>query len=158
MFKEALEKSTKKRYTSSTGEVSSIDDLTCTVKRQSLPDLLDVRLQAVDVAQDNYFLIEPAIGSKVVCLRFDDEDSEACIVKTSNVKKIKMIVDGAVIELESGKIKLKNDETSIKSILNSLFTELQSAVIQTPAGPGNFAPDHVTKFQELNNKVNQILS
>ena len=59
-------------------------------------------------------------------------------------------------ELKADKFTLQNEMVDFKTLLNDLLTELKNAIIQTPAGPGNFAPQNVAKFEEINNKIKQL--
>ena len=59
-------------------------------------------------------------------------------------------------ELKADKFTLHNETIDFKTLLNELLTELKTAIIQTPAGAGNFAPQNVAKFEEINNKINQL--
>ena len=61
-----------------------------------------------------------------------------------------------IYELKADNFTIHNETADFKTLLNDLITELKSAIIQTPAGPGNFAPNNVAKFEEINNKINQL--
>ena len=59
-------------------------------------------------------------------------------------------------ELKADKFTLHSEAVDFKTLLNELLTELKNAIIQTPAGPGNFAPNNIAKFEEINNKINAL--
>ena len=80
----------------------------------------------------------------------------AIVVGTSELEKVECILGGFTLKIEDGKLQLKNEQADFKTLLNDLLTELKSAIIQTPAGPGDFAPQNVAKFDEINNKINQL--
>ena len=62
-----------------------------------------------------------------------------------------------VVSVDKAGIHLQRGEVDFKSLLNELLNELKKAIIQTPAGVGNFAPNNVAKFDEINNKINELL-
>ena len=100
------------------------------------------------------FYLQPKIGS-LVCVAFINKET-AIVVGTSELEKVECILEGFTLKIEDGKLQLKNEQADFKTILNNLLTELKSAIIQTPAGPGNFAPQNVVKFEEISNKINQL--
>ncbi|QSS96584.1 hypothetical protein [Psychroflexus sp. ALD_RP9] len=157
-FKEALKALERRKIVTSLGTVTKVSGTTCEVDRKELPKLTDVRLHSVAKDLENYILITPAEGSQVVCLEIEGAPEETCIVKYGEIESFKVIIDGCEISTEGGKMNLKNTETSLKSILNSLFQVLQSAVIQTPSGPGSFSLDNIQSFKEMNINTNKLLS
>ena len=100
------------------------------------------------------FYLQPKIGS-LVCVSFINKET-AIVVGTSELEKVECILGDFTLKIEDGKLQLKNEQADFKTLLNDLLTELKSAVIQTPAGPGNFAPQNVAKFDEINNKINAL--
>ena len=100
------------------------------------------------------FYLQPKIGS-LVCVAFINKET-AIVVGTSELEKVECILGGFTLKIENGKIQIKNKQTNFKSLLNDLLIELKSAIIQTPSGPGNFAPQNVAKFDEINKKINQL--
>lgn len=156
LFEQAVKKMAKRRLVATTGTVKQVDGLTCTVEREELPELLDVRLQAIDADYDNKIIIKPAIGSKVLCLEVDGDSKETAIVKYTKIDSVLIEVDGAQVKVEAGKISIKNDSADLKKILTDFMEELKNAIIQTPAGPGNFSPNNVVKFEGLKTKTENL--
>ena len=107
----------------------------------------------VDFEQGGFYL-QPKVGS-LVCVAFINKET-AIVVGTSELEKVECILGGFTLKIENGKIQIKNKQTNFKSLLNDLLIELKSAIIQTPSGPGNFAPQNVAKFDEINQKINQL--
>ncbi len=157
-FSMALKALNDRKIVTSLGTVNKVEGIVCEVERKDMPKLTDVRLHAIAQDLENYIQITPAEGSKVICLEIEGAPEETCIVKYSEIEAFKVVIDGCEISTTDGKMVLKNSETSIKSILNSLFFELQNAIIQTPSGPGNFSPANVQAFQEMNTDTNNLLS
>lgn len=155
-FKQASALFFPKKMSVSTGKVTKINGSTCTVERENLPTLLDVRLQALEGDFSNHLMIKPKKGSEVVCLSVDGENAETCIVKHTEIESVEIKVEGGIIKLENGKFQFKNDNADLKKLLTELFSELKTAIIQTPSGPGNFSPNNKLKLEQLKNKTNQL--
>ena len=136
-------------------EVTSVDEEAKTADVSPLDGsspINDVYL-VVDFEQGGFYL-QPKVGS-LVCVAFINKET-AIVVGTSELEKVECILGGFTLKIENGKIQIKNKQTNFKSLLNDLLIELKSAIIQTPSGPGNFAPQNVAKFDEINQKINQL--
>lgn len=107
----------------------------------------------VDFEQGGFYL-QPKVGS-MVCVAFIGKET-AIVVGTSELEKVALILGGFTLNIEDGKLQLKNEQADFKTLLNELLNKLKNAIIQTPAGAGNFAPQNVVKFEEINNKINQL--
>lgn len=157
VFKAAVSSMAKKQAILTTGTVKQVTGNTCTVNRQNLPDLLDVRLNAIDANLTNKILVKPAVGSKVLCIEIDGSREETAILKYSEIESVLVEVDGAILEVKQGKLSLKNNHANLEALLTELYDELAKAIIKTPAGPGTFSPNNVTKFKELKQKTKKLL-
>ena len=107
----------------------------------------------VDFEQGGFYL-QPKVGS-LVCVAFINKET-AIVVGTSELEKVECILEGFTLKIEDGKLQLKNEQADFKTLLIELLIELKNAIIQTPSGPGNFAPQNIAKFEEINNKINQL--
>lgn len=137
----------------SIGTVTEITGMTCTVEREGLPPLYDVRLNAIDASFDNMFLIYPVIGSQVLCLVVENQPAETAIVKFTEIEKIIITIGGARFEMSSGKFEFKNDSANLKEILTKTFDQLKNAVITTPSGPGQFSDPNKLELENLKNET-----
>ena len=136
-------------------KVTSVDEVNHTADVEPLDGsspIYDVYL-VVDMEQGGFYL-QPKVGS-LVCVAFIGKET-AIVVGSSALDKVECTSEGFSLKIENGKIQIKNEQTDFKTLLNALLTELKSAIIQTPSGLGNFAPQNVAKFQEINNKINQL--
>ena len=130
-----------------TAEVVSVDGDTCVVEDDGYT-YYDVRLLATIDSNQQKVLISPAVGSWVMVSRI--RNSEALYVsQVSQVQDVTMNITGNYI--------FKNNETSLKSILNELIKELKAAIITTPAGAGSIAPSTVAKLTLIDQNINKLL-
>jgi hypothetical protein len=136
-------------------KVTSVDEENQTADVEPLDGsspIYDVYL-VVNMEQGGFYL-QPKVGS-LVCVAFINKET-AIVVGSSALDKVECTSEGFSLKIENGKIQIKNEQTNFKSLLNDLLIELKSAIIQTPSGPGNFAPQNVAKFDEINQKINQL--
>ena len=136
-------------------KVTSVDEENQTADVEPLDGsspIYDVYL-VVNMEQGGFYL-QPKVGS-LVCVAFIGKET-AIVVGSSALDKVECTSEGFSLKIEKGKIQIKNEQADFKTLLNELLTELKNAIIQTPAGPGNFAPNNVAKFEEINNKINQL--
>lgn len=150
-----IRKKSRKR-TTVTGKVKLVDGDTCTVEREGLPDLEDVRLNAVSGEFEDVFLIVPKQGSEVMVLEVEGAPEENVIVKYTEIERIYIKIKGGVLELKNGKFTVKNGDSDLRKIVTELLNQLNNAIIQTPSGPGNFSPDDKMKFMSLKTDMEKL--
>lgn len=145
------------RYTS-IGTVTEITGITCTVERQDLPPLFDVRLNAIDKRFDDCILIYPKIGSEVLCLVVENEQAETTLVKYTEIDKVVITIGGAHFEMSGGKFEFKNESSDLKKILTDGFDNLKNAIITTPSGPGQFSDVDKQKLENLKSSTEKLFA
>lgn len=91
--------------------------------------------------------IKPKVGSLILVGLIENSETKPFLLQAEAVEEY---------EIKATKIDLKNDEIVFKSLLNELLTELKNAIIQTPSGVGNFSATNVAKFDQINEKINQL--
>jgi len=157
-FIEAVRALKETKYITTIGKVSEVNGTICTVTRDNLPPLEDVRLNAINSNFDNVFIVYPKVGSEVLCLEIENQPSETCIVKYTEIDKVEIKIKKAEFIVENGKFTVKNDKANLKQVLSEGFSQLKSVSIITPHGPGSFSPADVSKFTELEQKVKQLFA
>ena len=138
-------------------EVLSVDKKqgTCVVKDEELE--YTVRLASVINENAERFYLFPKIGSSVLISSIGEDENRYHVVGYSEIESVSLQIDELQLKVDKAGFHLQRGEVDFKSLLNELLNDLKSAVIQTPAGPGNFAPNNVAKFEEINNKINELL-
>lgn len=91
-FEKAISKLTakQKRFTITSGVATDVGDSTCTVVRDGLPDLLDVRYNAIEADIENRFTVKPKEGSHVQCAMIEDT-TEAFIIAWSEIESVELV-------------------------------------------------------------------
>ena len=109
---------------------------------------LDTKLPFLNIALGiGGMYIKPRVGSLILIGMVENNESQPFLLNAQEVD---------IYELKADKFTLQNEMVDFKTLLNDLFMELKNAVVQTPAGPGNFAPNNTAKFEEINNKINAL--
>lgn len=70
------------------GQVSNVTDIDCTVSQEGLPDLENVRLNALADQTDTFFTVVPADGSVVLVGIIEDEQHDGVVLMCSDIQKI----------------------------------------------------------------------
>jgi len=154
IFKQAVlrSKKTDEKFSLIVGTVIAIDGDTCTVD-----DYEGVRLNAIIDDLTSQMTVYPVVGSKVVIGRLEGED-DAFLIRTSEIDRVIVKMDEHLFEMKAGKFTIKSREINLKAILNDTLERLQSMIITTPSGPGKLSDPDKLFFNQVNEKVNQILN
>lgn len=109
---------------------------------------LDTKLPFLNIALGiGGMYIKPKVGSLILVGMVENSESQPFLLNAQEVE---------TYELKADKFTLHSEAVDFKILLNDLLTELKNAIIQTPSGTGNFAPQNVTKFEEINQKINAL--
>ena len=141
MFQQFLN---KEKVYSKIGIVSNINTtikLCNVMPNDGSPELFNVRLQAVKDASDTGITIIPKNNTNVIVTFINN--------KVGFISQCE----------EVDKIIISNSTESLKDILNDLINDaLKNAIIQTPAGPGQFDAATLLKFTTINTSVNNLFN
>lgn len=153
LLNQVVRKSTLKtgKYTISVGTVKEINGSICIVDSYER-----VRLNAIIDDLQSQITIYPKVNSKVIIAKLENED-DVFVVGYSEIERVVIKMGNQLFEMHEGKFTIKNQSADLKEILNSTYSQLKQSIINTPSGPGNFSPTDVQAFEQLNNKVNQLL-
>lgn len=143
-----------------TAEVVSIENTTCTVVLNTGLVIDDVRLCATINNSEDSFVLVPNIGSDVILISQTGELSGLFVARVDSLESIiykkgdfEFKVDG-----KTGKVTLKNGSDNLGNLISTLITEIQNAIILTPAGPGNIALSTKGKLEEIDTKFKTLLN
>lgn len=115
--------------------------------------IIDKELKDID---ERFYLFQK-VGSSVLIASIGEDENRYYVVAYSEIESVSLRIEDTQLTIDKAGIHLQRGEVDFKSLLNEFLNELKTAVIQTPAGPGNFAPNNVAKFDKINNKINELL-
>lgn len=141
------------------GIITKITGDTCSVLLIDDFEISDIRLKATADGQDN-FLIIPKVGTRVLMLSTDGTIGNLTVIKIDVAEKIFYNENGLYVEIDSttGKVKLENEETSIKSLFQQLVDLLKTLKVYTSVGPSGIPlPDSMNKIIQFETDFKTLL-
>ncbi|MFS1522143.1 hypothetical protein ACIPCA_12725 [Flavobacterium covae] len=153
----ALEVTKHLKAVTSLGIVESVQDNTCTVKREGRADLLDVRFSALEQKKESFIQVIPKINSQVILLEIENQPSETLIVGYSEIERIETKVGSISLKLENDKLEVFDGKNSLGSLLDDLIANINNLKITTPNGIGTVSPDSKLLIEALKEKFKNLL-
>ena len=141
------------------GIVTKISGDTCSVKLDGDFEISDIRLKATADGTDNLLII-PKIGTRVLMLSTDGTIGNLTVIKCDVAEKIFYNENGLLVEIDSttGKVKLQNNETSIKTLFQQLVDLMKTLKVFTPVGPSGIPlPDSIVKIEKFETDFKTLL-
>ena len=140
------------------GKVVDVDKdaMTCDVDVDGMT-IYDVRLKSVIDNNDKAVMLFPKQDSYVLCGIINNDERHPFVVAYGEVDELQYKIGGFELHIKDDKIKIENGSKNLKSLLNDLIDRLKTAIIQTPAGPGNFSPADVQGLEQIKQGINQLL-
>jgi hypothetical protein len=120
--------------TVSWGIVTEITETTCTVERDNAPELYDVLLNAADDDLRSYVTVYPKLGSNVLIGIVENLNTEAVILKCSEVEKVKVKIGGQTLVLDESGWNINSSSDNLYAVLS----------------------DYIKQFQKLTEEINKI--
>jgi len=114
----------------------------------------------------DYYEVKLGIGSMVMKPKKDtlvllavieNQPQHTVLLYADELEERKLQVGELKLTIKDNKLKLENDSENLKDLLNDLIDKLKNAIIQTPAGPGNFSPNDIQAFTQIKQGINQLL-
>ncbi|GAF05600.1 hypothetical protein [Saccharicrinis fermentans] len=108
------------------GTVTKVDRdaNTCNVEREDLPDLFEVRLNAITSPGQNVVSIYPNLGSRVLVVLVENNKTDAYVITATDIDEI--IINGGVNGGIAISQKVIDEIQEIKNDLNMLKTAFQN--------------------------------
>lgn len=144
--------------------VVDVDDLTCDVE---LIEAREVKLEKVRLKAhlqgEKSIIIKPAKGSYVLIGFLNSKDAfvamydevDSIIVKV-NGQSYTIDKDGFSIDLKAGKFSFKNNQESLKKILQDLISEVSKITVTTQMGPSG-TPLNIAQLQLIAQRITMLL-
>lgn len=109
------------------GVVLDVDRVkaTCTVSREGLPDLFNVRLNSVTSPGDDVVTIFPNKGSKVLCALIDNKATEALVISANDIEEVAGEIKGITLSWTKDGIVINGGELGGMCITPELVQQLK---------------------------------
>lgn len=116
--------------------VKSVEEQSITVDLASGLKLSDVRLKASINDSDDFLIVTPMIGSKVILLSLTGELDNLVAVVVDSVQKIHYSQSGLEVlyDSEDGKVMIKNESASLHDMFVDLVDIIKNIKVSTPSG------------------------
>lgn len=140
--------------------VVSLEGDSCTIKLASGLELDEVRLKATINGGNNFFLIRPKVGSKVLILSITGKLDDLMVLRIDEIENIEIQQNDLKVLLDSqdNKIEIRNGETSLSAIFENLTDVLKNFKVFTPAGPSGFPlPNVITNIENFETEFKKLL-
>ena len=151
VFKKLLDKSQRKGSIREIGEGRAVNttESNCTVLRDGQPELHDVRFHATEGTPGSRITMIPADQSSVIYAIIDQQDTEAVILKCSEVEKVLIHVGSVKYEIDSAGHLISGANDTLKTILTDFINEVRKIIVVNGTSPNVAALDAIK--QRMNN-------
>lgn len=142
-------------------EVKSVGGLACTVVLDDGMELSDVRLRATLKEDDNQLLITPKKGSKALVWSVDGTLNDLVLIKCDEIEKIEYKQEDleVVIDSTDKKVTIKNNQASLKSLMQEIHDLITNLKVTTPAGPSTgVLPDTTASLVQFKTHFEGLLN
>ncbi|CAA0222371.1 hypothetical protein [Tenacibaculum maritimum] len=128
-FIQAVKASVEGKGKTSVGTVVKITGDTCEVTRDGLPELIDVRLNAISGDFKNQFTVFPKVGSQVLVLEIENAPAETAVVKWTEVESVKMQIDEFGFNADKDGLQISNKGENFRTVINDMIDELNKILV-----------------------------
>ena len=148
------------------GTAVNVTDTNCTVQREERPDILDVRLNAIDDDLETYVTVVPKENSNVLVAIIENEKKDAVVITCSEVEKVMWKCGSSSLEFKDGAItfnggdndglvidaKVASNLTTIKNYILGLQSAIVTALgtIEAVTGTGTLITPFNTTMSAFN--------
>lgn len=140
--------------------VVSIQDETCTIELVTGLKISDVRLKSSVNESDDFLIVTPKVGSKVVVLSLTGELDNLMAIAIDQAEKIHYSQDGLEIMYDSddGKVMIKNESASLHDMFEELVDIIKTIKVPTPSGLSNTPiTDTITRLEQFETNFKTLL-
>lgn len=133
------------------GTAVEIQENNCTVLRDGQPELLDVRFHATEATPGSRIIEIPADQSSVIYAIIDNQDTEAVILRCSEVDKVLMVIGDLEYHIDKDGVMISCGNDSLGEVLTGVIEEVKKIIVVNGRSP------NVPALNILKTKLNKIL-
>jgi hypothetical protein len=135
------------------GTVKDVDkeNDTCTIERENRPELFEVRLNAIVDQITDKLIIYPQTGSYVLCCLIGNDQTEAAIIKYSEIDSVEIYRAKIKLSLDQEGITMEGDGENLKTVLSDFIGEVSKIIVVNGTSP------NVSALGQINPRLNKIL-
>lgn len=117
------------------GTAIEINENNCTVLRDGQPELLDVRFHATEDTPGSRIVEIPADQSSVIFAIIDNQETEAVILKCSEVQKVLMKVGELEYHIDESGVMIKYEDDTLGNVLGKVIDEVNKIIVVNGRSP-----------------------
>ncbi|PCH69391.1 MAG: hypothetical protein COC06_07540 [Bacteroidales bacterium] len=135
------------------GKVKEVDKTnnTCTIERENRPELFEVRLNAVVDQLSDKLIIYPKTGSYVLCCLIEGDQTEAAIIKYSEIDSLEISQATIKVTLDQEGITMEGHDENLKKVLSDFISEVSKIIVVSGTSP------NVPALEQISTRLNKIL-
>lgn len=140
------------------GKVTDITDTNCRVTRDGQPDLVNVRLHAVEDNLETFILVKPKEGSYVIAGIIENDRSEAAILATSEIAAVMVKAGNLHFEIDGDKFLLKKGDENLGKLMGDMIDAMKLERHMTNTGITiNLTAESITRYNDIKSRFNNLL-
>lgn len=135
------------------GKVKDVDKAndTCTIERENRPELYDVRLNAIVDELSDKLIVYPKSGSYVLCCQIGGDQTEAAIIKYSEIDSVEIARATIKVSLDQEGITMEGHDENLNKVLSDFISEVSKIIVVNGTSP------NVPALEQISTRLNKIL-
>lgn len=133
------------------GTVAHVSEFTCDVEFDDHPTRYDVRLTAVNDKLDNYTVVYPKPGSKVLVGIIESMETDAVLLNCSEIDSVVTKIGEAQWVIDKNGCLLQKGNENLQQVLSDFIVEVQKIIVVQGTSP------NVPALTDINNRLKKIL-
>ena len=148
------------------GVVEEVGESYCSVKLASDLVLSSVRYTSTDSAMSGLIII-PKVGSNCLIGYIGNDENRAYLISADEVTKVDVKIgkstnvtidkDGVDIKMTNGKLKIENNENSLRALMEDVLDIVSKITVSTGTGPsGTPLPPTINAINQKKNDIKTL--
>lgn len=142
------------------GAVSKVETESCSITLASGLELPDIRLKQNINSGANFLIRKPKEGKQLTAISLDGTLTDLMMLECEEYESISYIQDGFefILDSDSGKATLKNEQSNLYDLFQSMADIIKQLTVSTPNGPsGTPLPPTIQAVTQFETAFKQLL-